>query len=207
MDRHFNVYVAAVMLAGALLPMLAQSQEQSPISVQKVGNVTNMSAEGNLAPTRQLNCIDLSEAKNTYTPPDLHTGIKQCLADDNYDRAVQLFALAGIYAKFDAQRVVDVSAKDGGQALIMQTFASATPEQKQGFRQAMSTISSDPEKHRSLCAAIGRVGPPDYFPRYMVMHGMNVFLKGPTDDRALVANFDAKATWADLQDQYLHCAR
>jgi hypothetical protein len=206
MGRDFKLYVT-VMVAGAFLPVLAHPQAQSPVAVQKVGNVTSMSARGNLEPTRQLKCIDLSEAKNSFTPADLHTGIKQCLAEGQYDRAVPLFALAGIYAKFDSQRVADISAKDGGQALIAQTFATVTPEQKQRFRQALSAFTSDPDKYRSLCVAVGKVGPPDYFPAYMVMHGMNVFLNGPTDSRALIANFDAKATWADLQVQYLHCTK
>jgi hypothetical protein len=204
-----NVKVAkgllAILFIGLSFPLGAQPQNQAAVTVQKQGNFVNVSTQGNLAVTQQLQCIGLTDAKSTYTPPDLHTGIKQCLMQGDFGRAAELFALAGVYAKFDAERVADVSARDGGQVLILQTFSTITPEAKANFKQAMKDISEDPKKHSAVCSGVRKVGPPSYFPKYLVLHGMNALLGKPIDNSALLPDFNAAATWENLQATYLSC--
>jgi hypothetical protein len=90
--------------------------------------------------------------------------------------------------------------------LTIQTFATVTPDQKQAFKQALTAVMSDPKKHADFCLSVRKIGPPDYFPKYLVMHGMNAFLSSHPEQNALVPNFDAQSTWAKLQAQYLQCA-
>jgi hypothetical protein len=200
-DRHAVKRFFTVLFAGFCISGVAQSQ-MAPGQAKFV----NISAPANLAPTRKLSCMDLSNVKNTYTPPDIYTAIRDCLAKGDYDRSAMLFPLAGVYAHFDAFRIADQTARDGGQILIMQTFATATPDQKQAFKQALTAVMSDPKKHADFCSDVRKIGLPNYFPKYLVMHGMNAFLTPHPEQNALVANFDAQGTWAQLQTQYLHCA-
>lgn len=198
-DCHVVKRIALVLLAGLCVSGTAQSQ------MTPQGKFVSVSSPANLAPTRKLSCIDLPSVKNTYTPPDIFTAIRSCLAKDDYDRAATLFPLAGAYAHFDALRITDQTARDGGQVLIVQTSSTMTAGQKQAFTQALTAVMSDPKKHADFCSDVGRIGPPDYFPKYLIMHGMNAFLTPHPEQNALVSNFDAQGTWAKLQAQYLKC--
>lgn len=199
-DRYAANGVAAILLAGLFMSVAVRSQT-APVQ----GKFVNISAPANLAPTRKLSCIDLTDVKNTYTPPDVYTAIRACLAKGDYDRAAMLFPLAGAYAHFDAFRIKDQTARDGGQILIMQTFAMMPPDQKQAFKQALTAVISDPKRHADFCSDVSKIGPPDYFPKYLIMHGMNAFLTPHPEQNALVPNFDAQGTWTKLQAEYLKC--
>jgi hypothetical protein len=189
-----------MLFAGLCMSSAAQSQ-MTPAP----GKFVSVSSPANLAPTRKLSCIELSSVKNTYTPPDIYTAIRSCLAKGDYDRAATLLPLAGAYAHFDALRIKDQTARDGGQVLIVQTSATMTPDQKQTFKEALTVVMSDPKKHADFCSEVSKIGPPDYFPKYLIMHGMNAFLTPHPEQNALVPNFDAQGTWAKLQTQYLQC--
>jgi hypothetical protein len=45
---------------------------------------------------------------------------------------------------------------------------------------------------------------PDYYPRYMVLHGIRAFSGNPHEG-ALVKDFDAPGVWKNLQSAYFHC--
>jgi hypothetical protein len=199
-DRYAVKRIATLLLVGLCISGAVQSQ-MTPAQ----GKFVNISSPANLAPTRKLSCIDLSDVKNTYTPPDIYTAIRGCLAKGDYDRAATLFPLAGAYAHFDALRITDQTARDGGQVLIVQTSATMTSDQKQAFKQALTSVMSDPKKHADFCSDVHKIGPPNYFPKYLIMHGMNAFLTPHPEQNALVSNFDAPGTWAKLQTQYLQC--
>jgi hypothetical protein len=199
-------YRFAAAVAFVLSPCaFAQTSNAPAVTTQRQGNTVNMEAAGNLAPDRQLSCIALIDVKNTDTPPDLYTGVAKCLADGDMQKAVRLFALAGAYARFDVQRVADRTAGDGGQVLVMQTFSTVSPESKQQFSQVLHSTVRDARRLAQLCADVSKVGPPKYFPTYLVMHGMNAFLPGFSLDKALDPNFDAKAAWITARTQYLKC--
>lgn len=204
--RYKNCIVFAACAWSLLsIPLCAQTPNAPQVIERHQGNMVNVQTVGDLAPTQQLECIDLNEAKDTYTPPDLHTGIAKCLAKGDLNRAVRLFMLAGIYARFDVARVADRSVQDGGHALNMRTFAAYSTEQKQQFMQAIRTLAGNPEAFRTACAEVSKIGPPAYFPQYLVLHGLNAMMPGYSSDHALVADFDASGTWAKLKLQYLKC--
>jgi hypothetical protein len=130
--------------------------------------------------------------------------VLDCLAKDNYDAAVDLFALAGIYARFDAERVADKSAGQARTVLIMNTFAGLSEEKKAKFNTALKRITGTQEVLGKLCGQIGKVGMPSYYPGYMVLHGIKAFTGNPHDG-ALIKDFDATGAWKNLQSAYLHC--
>lgn len=164
--------------------------------------VANYEAKGNLQATIDLNCIATDKMKNTYTPADLYRAVGKCLNQGDMKKSVFLYAIAGAYARFDTQRVADATAHDANTVLTMQTFSTLADEQKTAFKQAMNRVADDPENFGKMCADIRRVGPPAYFPTYMIQHGMGAF---GGDGKGLVPNFDAAAAWKSSLDSYLHC--
>jgi hypothetical protein len=56
-----------------------------------------------------------------------------------------------------------------------------------------------------ICRSVQRVGAPVYFPKYLILHGINAFKDPNPTMNALTSDFDATATWLRLQSNYLHC--
>jgi hypothetical protein len=208
-------WLTAILCGTASICAVAQtqsSQTTAPVerpsdTKQTAARFVNVNVQGNLAPTRQLQCLNLLDAKSSYTPADLHTSIRQCLGIGAFDRAARLFALAGVYARFDAERVADPTARDAGQMLILQTFTSITPEAKKKFGQVYMAMVKDPATHAQLCSDVLKIGPPSYFPTYMVAHGMNAVMGKFNDTDALVPDFNASEAWKSLQSTYLMCGK
>ena len=96
--------------------------EPSRIVVEQKGKVTNMTVVGQLAANRPLDCVSIDLAGKDHTPPDLYQGVSACIHQEDYRTAVALFALAGMESRFDAQRVLDKTAGQAGQVLIMETL-------------------------------------------------------------------------------------
>lgn len=180
------------------------AQESPKVVREENGKITNYRVEGSLASTQTVNCIPLAEAKNTFTPPDLYKAVLDCLTKDNYETAAELFALAGIYARFDAERVADKTAGQAKTVLIMNTFANASEEKKAKLNAALGRIANARDVLGRVCRQVELIGMPDYYPRYMILHGIKAFT-GNSSDGAIVKDFNSSAAWKNLQSAYLHC--
>lgn len=188
-------------------PAFAKQEQSIKIIQEQNGNITNIKIEGSLAPTQSLDCISLSEVKATYTPPDLHGAMMKCINIEKYDSAVMLFLLAGIYSRFDAERIVDRSAKAGGRVLIIRTFEKISSEQKALFAKRSNALWNDTSERQELCENVKRIGIPTYFPKYLVLHGLNAYTSKNPLENALVSDFNSQAIWDGLLDTYLHCPK
>lgn len=187
----------------ALFPAAVLAQTAAPGSATGSG-VTNVQAPGNLAATQAPGCIALSAANRKMTPPDLYNGLRECVSQEKYAEAAELFALAGLYGNFDAQRVADKTAGQAKTVLVMNLLGSVSDEQKTKLSAEVSRMAGSPESLARLCGEVRKIGAPDYYPRYMIMHGMRAFT-GNADEGALRSDFDAAKVWATLQTSYLHC--
>jgi ankyrin repeat protein len=174
------------------------------VQVEQHGPVTSMTIPGQLAPTQNLECIAIGKVKATATPPDLYRAARACVDQGDYERAVPLFLLGGAYGRFDAARVADQTAGQGIMILIMGFGSGLRDEQKQAFTTATSKFQSAENKAR-LCKEFKRLGPPDYFPRYMILHGIKAFTTADPTANALVPGFDAAVTWRRLLAEGLNC--
>lgn len=197
--------VAAVLVTAGVA--FAQSDEKPKIITERNGNMTNIRAEGSLAPTQQLQCIDLKDVTPEQTPPDFFTAVSSCFAQADYDRAARIFMLASVYSRFDAQRITDRSAAGGGQVMIMRTFGQFTPEQRQAFSMAVERLTKTPENFQAWCSNIKRLGPPRYFPKYLILHGMAAFTNPTPLANAMVPDFDLETNWARVLEVNVHCPK
>ena len=187
-----------------LAPAFSQTLAPSKIITEQRGNVTNFRTEGNLASSQAIGCIPLADAKNTFTPADLYKGVDDCIAKDDYDLAIGLFTLAGIYARFDAERITDKSAGQAKTVLIMNTFSSVPQDKKTRFSETAARLTKNPDILGALCGKVQKIGMPNYYPSYMILHGIKAFTGNPNDG-ALVKGFDSAKVWITLQTEYLHC--
>ena len=162
---------------------------------------------GNLEVTTEISCQGFDKLNNKLTPADLYSAISKCFEVDDYDSAAQMFALAGVYSRFDELRVADPTAHQASQVLIMQTFQNLSAEQRKKFQSAIEQdFSPGSDEFSDLCEAVREIGEPDYYPRYMVQHGMRAF--GPEQpNKGLLADFDPDNGWESALDTYLHCPK
>jgi len=182
----------------------ADQLDPPKIIKEQNGRMTNLRAEGSLASTQTIGCIHIEDAKNTYTPADIYKGSGECISQEKYDLAVDLNALAGVYARFDAERITDKTAGQANSALIMKTFSTLPQDKKSKFAEIMKRTANNPESLNKLCVSIRKIGMPNYYPNYMILHGIKAFTGNPHEG-ALVENFDSSAAWKKTLSGYLHC--
>lgn len=165
--------------------------------------IRHYETEGNLAVTHDLKCTSLDEVKNTYTPSDLYRAYADCVQKNNYKDATELFMVAGAYARFDALRVTDKSAHQARTALIMNASSSMSEQQRNEWKAYLDKYTPESQEAAEACGKIKRIGPPDYYPAYMIQHGIKAFLKEKTDP--IVPDFDPQNAWQTVLDKGLHC--
>lgn len=164
----------------------------------------NYEALGNLESTRELGCVATEKLSNKLTPADLYKSSLACTNQGKYKEGAVIFALAGVYGRFDTLRVSDQSAHQGLSVLKMQVFSSMLPEQQNELQASITKMATSPKSLAAVCQAFVRIGPPEYFPRYMIQHGMGAFKASNTDD-GIVKGFNPSAAWTESLDSYLHC--
>ena len=157
---------------------------------------------------RTLGCARLDNIDNTHAPPELYGAVTECVKHEQYADGIALFALAGLYSNFDAARVADKTAGQAGQILVMGMFSSVPAASAEKFRAMAASIPADKPTLERICTGVRKVGPPSYYPTYMVANGMNAVisdLQGIQKGPGLEPNFDAARTWSALQASYLSC--
>ncbi|PRH82769.1 hypothetical protein [Arenimonas caeni] len=192
---------SAVAIPAALLAIFLHADE----AAQGTPGITDYRTEGNLESTTELACIPLVEAKNTHTPADLYRAVADCVETGNFADGVLLFALAGVYGRFDTLRVLDKTAHQALPALQMENLWPIAEEKYDQFRTEAGRMLQDEKAFAAVCAEIRKLGPPNYYPRYMVQHGIGAFLSGPGSGDGLVPGFDEASGWDESLDNYLHC--
>lgn len=176
----------------------------APTAQAVAQEITNYEAPGNLQSTHELGCLSVDKLSNKDTPADLYPALVKCLNQDQYDRALFIYALAGAYTRFDTLRVADETAHDAATVFLHRVIAAVPKDKMKKLASQVDNIVGDPKQLSALCAQLRKFGPPDYYPRYMVQHGMQAFtgLKTP---KGLVPDFDAKKAWEESLSSYLHC--
>ena len=179
-------------------------------TAELTAQVKNYEAPGNLESMNDIGCVGSAKLQNTYTPADLYRAAELCVRRATYREAAFLYAMAGVYGRYDTLRVADKTAHQALTVLQMQAFGALGQGPQEAFKKAIKESLGSPAGLAAACKEIQRIGPPAYHPRYMIQHGMGAFTKdGPTKDGStrdgLVTPFDASAAWKRSLDTYLHC--
>jgi hypothetical protein len=121
-------------------------------------------------------------------------GAADCLSQEKYQRAAKLVMIASAFAHFDTQRVADRSAHAALQAVFVETFADHPRAEVEAMYAEIQALSPGSEAHKFVCDALWSFGPPTYYPRYMINHGMAAF--GGDNDEPLVGDFNPDHAWS-----------
>lgn len=156
-------------------------------------------------------CQTLKQITPNQTPVELTKSMLTCVQNDRYADAVDLFNMAGVFAKFDTLRVPDKTAHQAYSVLKMSAAQALSQEQLEKFdAQTKKSLESD-GYHEKLCATAKKVGKPSYTPTYMINHGMAAFT-GRTLPNEEVSpqlggstGFDEDHAWNNVLDTYLKC--
>lgn len=194
---HANLVSSLLILSlGLVVPALS--------AAANTPNIHNSEAPGNLESNNTLGCIDAGQVKNSYTPTDLYRAVAACAQSGQYEHGIFLFAIAGTYGRFDTLRVADASAHQAVAVARMMAISNLDDGQRTALQDKLQAMLGQPQGLAATCRQIERIGAPDYYPRYMVQHGMQAFLISDGSD-GLVKDFDAPAAWKQALDSYLHC--
>lgn len=193
---------------GAAVEESASAVESAPpVQVTTENGITRVTAAGNLQSTFDLDCIDLPEAKNVYTPADLYQASALCFASNQGDRAVKLVWLAAAYGSYDVMRVADRTAHQGLGVLQMNHFGDFPEADQKTISEAVKAFRSDPVKWKSFCASVRTLGAPSYHPSYMIQHGLAAMQPWAAQgNEGLVEGFDPASAWQTLVDHEMGCS-
>lgn len=174
-----------------------QGNAQAKVALEKIA----AAAPAANSPTK-LSCEDGRNLKSTYTPLDLYPVMPDCMAKKLYQEAGDIYALAGVYGYFDRLRVRDKSAHQAASILAM-TFGAKLPED---FREHLKSITMG-EGLIQLCERVKKIGMPDYFPHYMVSHGVKSLQSSLTGTLppSPLHEVNPLELWNHALDKYLHC--
>jgi hypothetical protein len=155
-------------------------------------------------------CIKIDGVTNKYSPPLLYVFMNSCIKEGKYADAVGLFSLAGTYSFYDTKRVADVTAHQAHTTILQEFFAALNKNQLDRLFKELNKTLRDKNKLPVVCTKIKSIGAPDYYPEYMINHGLRAVTeqnKAESEQPAngLIADFDAKAAWEKSLDGYLHC--
>jgi ankyrin repeat protein len=181
--------------------------EIAPAPAPRTRDAAQSAIEAELHPKRP--CVRLDEIRTSPTPMELYGAVRDCLQNNRDADAVALFALAGLDSSFDAMRVTDKTGGQARQILIMDLLQGMSPELRARFQYAMRNEVSDAQRHATLCGQVERIGPPRYFPAYMVNHGIRAIqsaLANQPRSAPLEPNFNAADSWKSLLTSYLSCS-
>jgi len=168
----------------------------APLSAQ---DSVEFNTPGDLEATMPLGCVGLDSVTSEHTPADMFAGVHECVRREDYAAGVNLLVVARAYGRFDMERVSDVSAHEAIGMLAFQLGNAMTEAQQEAW--AIAADDGDAARRAEICNALQRMGPPGYYPHYMIQHGLDAMQPWNTDS-ALVADFDPETAWTTVLEGY-----
>jgi len=182
-DRHLLLGLLATFLCSALPALGSDVAQGTPVS-----------------------CLDKSKLSSKLNPFDLWKSIASCISSEQYDEAVFIYAMTGAFGRFDTLRVADKSAHQATKVLPMLTFGTLQKDKVAAFQARVQQTLGNDSIRATYCTEIESFGPPDYFPSYMLQHGLGA-ISGANDSQPFVVPFDPKSAWPQAVKEYLQCPR
>jgi len=166
--------------------------------------VTAVVTENNLAVTNDLACMPQADIKAGYTTADLMVAVVDCAKTGRFQDSAALYLVAMSRGAFDSRRVADTTAHQAVQMLTLKASEALTDQERNALVVEIKKYQQqETPQHQVFCAALVADGPPDYYPEYMVGHGMNAVMGLPGD--GLVEGFEPVSAWQDVVSVFMQC--
>ena len=155
-----------------------------------------------LQPQRQLGCPAPESLNSKNTPPDLYAAIPACVREGKFREGAFLFAMAGVYARYDTFRVDNAAAHRATELMRLQIQLNMDEKKYEDFQAGLRKTLGAPESLAKVCKTITRHGPPSYHPDYMLKFGN---AKTPGVKSGLVKEFRSKESFEKSLVSFLRC--
>ena len=139
-----------------------------------------------------MSCITLAELQTTDTPPRLARSVRDCIAQERYGDAMQVFLAYSVYGTFDQQRVRDESGHAAFVELNSWIFGGYRREIVDELKLVSAKLREKGEFFLTTCGAIRQAGWPEYRPTYMIERGI---MPRKTEDDWVTDGFVAAVAW------------
>jgi hypothetical protein len=163
--------------------------------------MVNFKTQGSRMSVRPVACVNLSQVSPLHSPAELLPGVRDCIYIEDYTRAAQLYGLAGLYGRIDVLRVEDPTAHEVISVLIKRNLDRFPQEQLDHVQGAIERLSNDSRAMKEVCEEIRAIGPPVYYPAYMIDYGTNEDIEQPINP-----DFDLQSIWNDSLYEFLKCS-
>jgi hypothetical protein len=167
--------------------------------------IVNFEAEGSRLILTQLTCVDLSAVAPIHTPAEILPGVAACMNKQDYERAARLYGLAGLYGRIDVLRVTDRTARRAIAELISKELEQFPQDELDRVQEAIVEIAEDRSDMRDMCDEIRAVGPPQYYPAYMIDRGTDAAVDDASSLEPVDPNFDMDKAWKESLKAFLKC--
>jgi hypothetical protein len=164
---------------------------------------TDYQAKGNLESPKPAGCVSVEDISSSQNPADIFHGVSKCISKRKYERGSELYLLAMAYGRYDSLRVEDTTSHQAISVLRRIAFSRFDEHKMNAFQEALKSTDQD---NMAFCRSIRALGMPEYYPRYMIQHGMGAFLGQKSKD-GLVGDFDSEKAWEEILSESLHCTK
>ena len=110
--------------------------------------------------------------------------------------------MAVTYGNYDTRRVEDKTAHQASPVLFKQMVTSIDEDKR---KKLFTEFKNEVSNNKNICTSIKKLGKPNYYPAYMIQHGMGAFLGNKSKD-GLVSNFDSGHAWQNTLKGFLKCS-
>ena len=167
--------------------------------------IVNFETEGSRLTLTPLGCVTLSAVAPIHTPAEILPGVAACMNKQDYERAARLYGLAGLYGRIDVLRVTDRTAHRAIAELISKQLEQFPQDELDRVQEAIVEIAEDRGDMRDMCDEIRTVGPPQYYPAYMIKRGTDAAVDGASSLEPVDPNFDMDKAWKESLKAFLKC--
>lgn len=170
-------------------------------NVAHSAQITSIRTPGNLVALNPLACVSATSIGAESTAADIAVGIRVCIEESKYTEAVEMLMVASAYAKYDAVRVTDSSARAAATAVFSEhVMARISEESKEKTMAALSTFLENKSRSDELCAFLMNAPVPNYIPYYMIAHGLGV----DEGESPMVEDLDTAEAWTEAM-KFVRC--
>ena len=167
--------------------------------------IVNFETAGSRLTLTPLGCVDLAAIAPIYTPAGILPGVAACMNEQDYERAARLYGLAGLYGRIDVLRVTDRTAHRAIAELISEQLEQFPQDKLDRVQEAIVEIAEDRGDMRDMCDEIRAVGPPQYYPAYMIDRGTDAAVDDASSLEPVDPNFDMDEAWKESLKAFLKC--
>lgn len=156
--------------------------------------------KNNIGQVSKINeCYSISDLKSENNPLDLMFSATNCMQEEKYDNAAELFSLASAYSYFDNFRISDAKMQTTFDNLSQTMIYDFEEDKLNNLSASLKSIGEDQTKHLTFCNSVLKLGYPKYIPRYMASPGEYF------SDSMVNENFNKTEAWNIILRDYLKC--